>query len=114
VALYRLVSFSNSQPGRDDEFNDWYNDVHLPDVLKVTGFTAAQRFKLSGLQRGGESAKHKYLTVYEIDTDDIAAVMKELSQRVGTELMPLSGALADERCAFLFEPITDRVSPKTN
>ena len=36
---------------------------------------------------------HRYLAIYEIETDDIAAVLAEFGKRPGTELMPLSDAL---------------------
>ena len=35
----------------------------------------------------------KYLAIYEIDTDDIASVFKEIAARRNTPLMPLSDAM---------------------
>ena len=31
---------------RDDEWNEWYDDVHVPDLLAVDGFVSATRWKL--------------------------------------------------------------------
>lgn len=42
----------------EDEFNDWYNTVFIPDFLKVPGVLRARRFKAI-------EAEPKYLTVYE-------------------------------------------------
>jgi len=39
-----LIVFTNPVEGRDDEYNDWYTNTHLPDVLKIPGITGAQRF----------------------------------------------------------------------
>jgi hypothetical protein len=30
-------------PGREDEFNLWYDPTHLPDVLKLPGFVSARQ-----------------------------------------------------------------------
>lgn len=30
---------------REDEFNDWYDHIDLPDVLETTGFKKATRYK---------------------------------------------------------------------
>ncbi|HIG41076.1 MAG: hypothetical protein ABGY96_27755 [bacterium] len=32
--------------GNEDEFNRYYEDVHLDEVIETTGWTFAQRFKL--------------------------------------------------------------------
>jgi hypothetical protein len=107
---YKLVALTNAQPARDDEYNQWYDAQHLPDVLKVPGFVAAQRFKLSeAVAAPKPPSKYNYLTIYEIETDDIVEVMRDLGQRVGTERMPMSNALAPERYSYIFESVTGRV-----
>ena len=64
-----LVIASNcSDPAREDEFNDWYDNIHLPDLMKNPGFVRASRFvnpEPSTLESG------KYLAIYEIETEDI-------------------------------------------
>ena len=35
---------SNPVAGKEDAYNRWYSDVHLP-VLRIDGFQTAQRFK---------------------------------------------------------------------
>jgi hypothetical protein len=108
MTLYRLVAFTNPEPGRDREFNEWYDKQHIPDVLRLPGFTAAQRFKLCEQQQAAARPEYQYLTIYEIDTQDITSVMQALSRTVGTEAMPLSGALAQPRLSYLFEPLTGK------
>jgi hypothetical protein len=77
-ALYLV--YSNCEPDREAEFNEWYETTHLPDLLGVEGIVAAQRFRLSGpgpqtLTRSGEPAVAQYLAVYELDTEDTEAVL---------------------------------------
>lgn len=83
---YKLLVLSDPLDERHDEYNDWYDRVHLPDVLKVDGIVAAQRFRLKG---GG---RWRYCAIYEIESDDPEKIVAELQGRAGTEAMPLSDA----------------------
>lgn len=58
-----LLALTNAVEGRDEEFNKWYNEVHLPDVLKIPGIIAAKRYKLSEEQRGSGSFPYRYMAV---------------------------------------------------
>jgi hypothetical protein len=61
---------------REDEFNDWYDRTHVPELLAVPGFVSARRYRRVGDDGGAE-----YLAVYEIDADDLAAPVSELRRR---------------------------------
>ena len=39
-----FVQSKPSSPDREDEYNDWYTNTHLPEVLDIPGITAARRF----------------------------------------------------------------------
>ncbi len=108
---YTFVVLSNPTAGNEAEYNRWYNDQHLPDVLNVPGFVRAQRFKLSDAQMAGEADKtHRYLALYEIETDNVAAALKDLASRVGTNDMIMSDAIDMKTVsARIFEPITPAV-----
>jgi hypothetical protein len=46
---------------RERAFNRWYNDVHVPDVLKFPGVVSARRYRaLLGEDR------YRYMAVYEL------------------------------------------------
>lgn len=87
MARYKLIAFSNPVDGREDDFNQWYENQHLPDVVAVPGFVSGERFACVG------EGPHKYMAIYEIETDDLPAVLAEFGKRPGTELMPVSDAL---------------------
>jgi len=78
-ATHRLFVFSNPVEGREDEYNDWYDDVHMREVLEVDGFVACQRF---AVDPGTEGAPARYLAVYEIDAADPAAAYATLQNSV--------------------------------
>jgi len=47
-------------PDQEEEFNKWYHQVHIPDVLKYPGCLSARRYRaLSG------EDKFPYMAVYE-------------------------------------------------
>ena len=75
---YNLLALTNAVPGREAEFNDWYTNVHLADVLKLPGVQAAQRFCLSGIQHRAGAHPWEYMAVYEIETDDLLATLAKL------------------------------------
>lgn len=110
MARYVFVVLTNASGGRDDEFNDWYNGRHIPDVLQIPGFVAAQRFRLADAQMNDMSSPWRYLALYEIETADLAGALKELTARVGTPAMVMSDTLNMEGIgAYVFAPIAERV-----
>lgn len=88
MAKYLFVVLTNAADGRDAEFNDWYDNQHIGDVLKVPGFVSAQRFNIAT-----QPAPYAYLTLYEIETDDLAATQAALGKAAGSPAMPMSTSL---------------------
>lgn len=105
MARHMLVVLTNAAEGRDAEFNEWYTETHLADVLGVDGFIAAQRFALAPMNEG-EKIPARYLALYEIETDDLAATLEALSAGAGG--MVISEAMTDP-LAMVATPITERV-----
>lgn len=113
MARHVFVVFTNpTTDAQEAEYNSWYNDQHLPDVLNVPGFVSAQRFKLSGTQRAAGPFPWRYMALYHIDTDDLQATLATLAARSGTSAMVMSDALAAERLAWVFDPITPEAARK--
>jgi hypothetical protein len=103
-----MVVLTNPVTGREDEYNDWYTNIHLSDVLKVAGFTAAQRFKLSEAKVMGDTP-YQYMAIYEIDAEDPQPAIDALT-RAAKDGMIISNALDTKKTvACVFSPITERV-----
>ena len=64
-------------PGRESEFNDYYENQHLDEVIASAGWTSAQRFKLVDEQ--GMPCPHPYLALYEVEADDSSDVLRTLN-----------------------------------
>jgi hypothetical protein len=112
MTAYKFVVLTNAIEGREAEFNDWYTNRHLEDVLDIPGIVAAQRFKITDAQRAPKPLPYNYLAIYEIETDDLAGVVGELGRRAGTGKMPISDAMHPQRISYIVEAITDRMTSK--
>lgn len=82
--VYYYLVFSNPLAGKEDEYNKWYNTEHAPDVVAVPGFVTAQRMVAATTQLRETKPPTKYLIVYKIVTDDLAAVNAEVVRRLQT------------------------------
>jgi hypothetical protein len=109
---YRIVTVFNAKEGRDDEFNDWYSNAHMPQSLHVPGFVSGQRFKLSKEQREGSTPQWQYLAIYEVETDDLQGVIDELKRREGTPALVRTDTIAPGGSVMFFEPITEKMLSK--
>jgi hypothetical protein len=76
-----LLVFTDPVAGKEDEYNRWYNDVHLGEVLETDDFVKAQRFKVADLMPG--VTDHDYVAIYELDTEDPGAAMAALKGATG-------------------------------
>jgi hypothetical protein len=113
MSQFILVVQSNASKGADAEYNDWYNNVHLAEVLQIEGFTAAQRFAVKGDPVAGASS-HAYLAIYEMETEDPRSVLDSLAAAVSDGTINMSDAIdTNDVSAVLFEPISGRVLATT-
>ena len=69
-----LVVLSNPVEGKEEEYNEWYTNTHLKDVLSIPGFVAAQRFKLDEKNLATDTP-YRYMAIYEIESEDIKSTM---------------------------------------
>lgn len=108
---YVFLVLTNAVDGREDEYNDWYTNQHLPDLMRLDGFVSAQRFELTELQRL-ITFPHpfRYAAIYEIETDDLAATYQAMQHAADTGNMPSTEAIAHERIGSVFIPLTERLT----
>jgi hypothetical protein len=69
-----IVESSPASPEQLAEFNAWYDEQHIPEILKVPGFISARRFKSAN----GDS----FIAVYEIEGElaDAQAALRAAQQ----------------------------------
>jgi hypothetical protein len=83
-----IVESRPASPEDEAAFHQWYDDVHLPEMLKIEGFASARRLRAAD----GDS----WVAIYDIegDVDAAKAALKAaqgagaLSAPVGVQLSP--------------------------
>lgn len=108
---YLMAILSDPVEGRDDEYNDWYDNIHLPEVMAAEGWTAAQRFALvHQVSANGESIGRRYLALYEKDAEDQGALPLGDDPSPQTKTVGQIGAAFDYSTwqALFFESVSDR------
>lgn len=90
-AMY-VVSSHPTSPEVEEEYNRWYSDVHLGDVLRVPGVVSATRYARDENAPSGAP----YLALYEFEAESIDSILAEIKVRAGTADMVLSDALCTE------------------
>jgi hypothetical protein len=81
LPTHLLVFQTDCAPGTDDEFNRWYNEVHIPELLRIPGFKAATRYRVADAQMGRRSPDHRYLALYEIEADTAQEALDALNAK---------------------------------
>jgi hypothetical protein len=104
-----LLVWTNPVEGREDDFNHWYSEQHVHDVVSVDGFVSAQRFEYADTHVG-DPPDYRYLAIYEIDAPSVEVAKAALRAARDNGVLRPSDAMAKERHAWYFEPMSDAVS----
>jgi hypothetical protein len=107
MAKFKYVVFTEAVPGREEAFNDWYTNVHVPDLLALDGFMAAQRFKLVALDSNSQPAS-KYMAIYDLEGDDPKAILGQLANPALIKGMVMTDAIdLSSAKTILYQPVTE-------
>lgn len=79
MARYWFFAFSDCKdPKRVGEYNEWYSNTHIPDMLQVPGMIRATRWEAAEPKEG---MTRQYLALYEFETDDIDEFNREVARQ---------------------------------
>lgn len=84
-----VVESRPSSPERESDYNDWYDKVHLPEVVALPGFVSGRR--LTPMDGDGP-----YVALYELDSDDLKATVKGLYKAIGDGRLNMSDAIQSD------------------
>jgi hypothetical protein len=87
--------------GREAEYHDWYQNTHLQQVMALPGFKSGQRFRLNTPL--AEHETFPYLAIYDVETDDITALLAQMTSLAGTERLSISDTLSPKAYAVMYE-----------
>ena len=103
-----LVYSGPADAGREAEYNRWYNDIHVPDMLRVPGIVACTRYRVAATQVRDPGPVMPYLAVYEVDLDELADLPALIAARRDKGAGPPGDTLVVGPMA-VWEQITERV-----
>ncbi|SEP23459.1 hypothetical protein [Trujillonella endophytica] len=77
MAKALLIAYSSAVPGKDAEYEQWYDEIHIPDVrAAIPSVTGVSRYRLVDLTGG--TAAPRYVAVYELGDADVATAAGQL------------------------------------
>ncbi|MCK9902364.1 hypothetical protein CC117_19040 [Parafrankia colletiae] len=69
-------------PEREDEYNRWYSEEHMPDIRAIPEIVSARRYRIRDAgQITARPSAREYLAVYEIEADDLEVPLAEMAAR---------------------------------
>jgi hypothetical protein len=71
-----IVETRPSSPDREQEYNAWYDEVHIPELLALDGIVAARRLR-------PVDGDGPYVALYEIEGDDLRAILDNMIANAG-------------------------------
>ena len=77
AAKQLVLVLSEPTAGQEAEYNDYYENLHLEEVLGTTVLKSAQRFKL--VDEAGEACPLPYLALYEAEVEDSTSIVENLN-----------------------------------
>jgi hypothetical protein len=79
MGKYMLVVASSAKPGREEEYADWYVNVHMPDVCSAAGVKSGRR--IVAMSDSPMPTPGSQLAIYELDVDHPGSVIAEIQKR---------------------------------
>jgi hypothetical protein len=77
LSPHLFIVAASVEPAVEDDWNRWYNEVHLPEIGACPGFRSAQRYRTEDAKGG-----RRYVAIYELDGPE-AMQSAELAARRG-------------------------------
>jgi chromate reductase len=94
-----FLALTDAKPGRREEFDEWYTNHHLPEIVSVTPYRTGRRFR--AIAAGGAEAQWEYLALYRF-VDPVLGmhrILKIEEERYG---FAHSDSLKDDYAAWIW------------
>ena len=73
-----LVESICTDPSRKQDFNDWYNNIHIPDMLELSAVSRSTRYEI----KDPVDDEGKYLAIYEIESENFEETMDQIANHL--------------------------------
>ncbi|WP_428310600.1 hypothetical protein [Hydrocarboniphaga sp.] len=99
MSRYLFMVHSNAAPGLDAEYRDFIAR-HFDDIMALPGVIWGRRGAVAATQVRPAPDAHRYVAVFEVQTDDLQGFIDEMNARVISGRMPRSAAVSDAQPVF--------------
>ena len=106
---YKMIVFTSAVDGKDQDFNDWYQNTHLKQIVGIKSIVSAQRFRFAANIVPGSENPLPYLAIYDIESDDIAAVLRDMNELAASGRMPLPDSMGPKIIGAVYEEFGELV-----
>src|SRR5690349_21106658 len=82
---YAMLVFANPIPGHEAEFNDWYNNTHMGDLVQLEGWMGAQRYRIVTNVTPRPTAagyNHGYLIIWDLQEDEPMKALNRMTAAI--------------------------------
>jgi hypothetical protein len=82
---YAMLVFANPIPGKEVEFNEWYSNTHMGDLVQLPGWTGAQRFRIITNVTPRPSVAgygHGYLIIWDLEDTDANPALARMTAAI--------------------------------
>jgi hypothetical protein len=112
MAHYKVLVLSNCQAGREAEYNDYYDSIHIPDVMReMPEVQSAQRFQVEPIMRVDGSPEWRFSCLYTVQTDDFPLYLQRMHTAFTTgKIPPSDAAIVGTGAAFKLIPLGDPIT----
>lgn len=101
MSKYKMVVLSNPVAGRDQEYLEWYKNVHVPDAKALAGVTSGALFRVV------DDKPWKYMAEYDLECDDPARwwayAQEEMKKMVLSDAFDFNTVVS-----VIVEPLNDK------
>jgi hypothetical protein len=103
----KFIVLSNPVPGKEQAYNEWYDNQHLQDMVTVPGIVSAQRFAF--VCKINDVPHWQYCALYTVEGDDPAAVIENLLKTVASGAIYVSDGMDPHMYAAAYQPIGEEI-----
>jgi hypothetical protein len=112
---YVYLVMADPLPGREFDFNDFYQNTHMGDLVQLPGWTGAQRFRLVPVMPRTTQPLYRRgnLIIWDQEGDDLAKLQSESRNAIAggkSRLIPGFDYSADGPVSVTYQVIGPRVT----
>jgi hypothetical protein len=111
MAKHIVMALTNPVEGREAEYDTWFEGIHIQEMLTVPGFLSAQRYEAAGSQIAPGQLPYRFITAYEVETDDLPATLTQLGAKAQSATKTDTSDLT-RRALWVYAPKGPKRLPK--